>query len=73
MHPGHQPFIAVHYPLEELEMTIGQISKMMGASVKRKEDPRLITGQGKYTDDVKLVGMLHLYVLRSAPSPRQDQ
>ena len=54
-------------------MTIGQISKMMGASVKRKEDPRLITGQGKYTDDVKLVGMLHLYVLRSAPSPRQDQ
>ena len=46
-------------------MTIGQISKMMGASVKRKEDPRLITGHGKYTDDVKLVGMLYLYVLRS--------
>ena len=41
-------------------MTIGQISKMMGASVKRKEDPRLITGHGKYTDDVKLVGMLYL-------------
>ena len=46
-------------------MTIGRISKMMRASVKRKEDPRLITGQGKYTDDLKLVGMLYLYVLRS--------
>jgi CO/xanthine dehydrogenase Mo-binding subunit len=37
-------------------MVTGQVSKMMGASVKRKGDPRLITGQGKYTDDVQLRG-----------------
>ncbi|HZA25838.1 MAG TPA: hypothetical protein VFA32_25125 [Dehalococcoidia bacterium] len=46
-------------------MVTGQVSKMMGASVKRKEDPRLITGQGKYTDDVQLRGMTYLAVLRS--------
>ena len=31
----------------------------MGHSVKRKEDARFIRGQGKYTDDVVLPGMLH--------------
>ena len=42
-----------------------QVSKYIGAKVKRKEDPRLITGQGKYTDDVNLKGMCYLSVLRS--------
>ena len=46
-------------------MVSGQVSKMVGASVKRKEDPRLITGEGKYTDDVKLPGMTYMEVLRS--------
>ncbi len=46
-------------------MVTGQVSKMMGASVKRKEDPRLITGEGKYTDDVQLKGMAYMAVLRS--------
>jgi carbon-monoxide dehydrogenase large subunit len=46
-------------------MVTGQVSKMMGASVKRKEDPRLITGQGKYTDDVQLRNMAYLAILRS--------
>jgi len=31
----------------------------------RKEDPRLIRGQGNFVDDVNLVGMLHLAILRS--------
>lgn len=39
--------------------------KMMGQRVKRKEDPRFITGQGKYTDDVMLLGMIHAAFLRS--------
>ena len=26
--------------------------KMMGASVQRREDPRLVSGDGKYTDDL---------------------
>ena len=41
------------------------ISKNVGAPIKRKEDPRLITGEGKYTDDVYLRGMVHMAVLRS--------
>ncbi|MCH9045792.1 MAG: molybdopterin-dependent oxidoreductase [SAR324 cluster bacterium] len=39
--------------------------KMMGQRIKRKEDPRFITGTGKYVDDIKLVGMLHAALLRS--------
>ncbi|MBM2621029.1 carbon-monoxide dehydrogenase large subunit [Actinoplanes sp. LDG1-06] len=31
----------------------------------RKEDPRLIRGRGRFTDDVQLPGMLHLAILRS--------
>lgn len=41
------------------------VTRMFGASVKRREDPRLITGQGMYTDDFKLPGMLQMVVLRS--------
>ncbi len=40
-------------------------NKMIGARIKRKEDPRFITGTGKYTDDVKLHGMLHVVLVRS--------
>jgi carbon-monoxide dehydrogenase large subunit len=38
---------------------------MMGAEVKRKEDPRLIRGAGTYVGDLKLPGMLHVAVVRS--------
>ena len=37
----------------------------VGSSVKRKEDPRLITGKGTYVDDVKLIGMKHMVLVRS--------
>lgn len=37
----------------------------IGQSVARKEDPTLLTGQGKYTDDINLDGQLHAYVYRS--------
>jgi len=37
----------------------------IGASMKRREDPRLITGRGTYVDDVKIVGMLHMALVRS--------
>jgi carbon-monoxide dehydrogenase large subunit len=46
-------------------MVSGQVSKWIGAAVKRKEDPRLITGEGKYTGDVQLSGMTYMAVLRS--------
>ena len=41
------------------------IAAMVGAPVKRREDPRMITGQATYVDDIKLYGMLHMSVLRS--------
>src|SRR5215210_9546542 len=39
--------------------------KMVGTRIKRREDPRLITGQAIYTDDLQLPGMLYMSVLRS--------
>src|ERR1700747_2208574 len=37
----------------------------IGASVVRKEDLRLITGKGRYVDDIKLVGMSFAHFVRS--------
>ncbi len=37
----------------------------IGKSVKRIEDKRLVTGKGKYTDDIKIPGLTHAYILRS--------
>jgi carbon-monoxide dehydrogenase large subunit len=37
----------------------------IGASVKRKEDIRFITGKGHYTDDINRHGQAHAYFLRS--------
>jgi len=36
-----------------------------GQSIKRFEDPRLLTGQGAFLDDLQVPGMLHATVLRS--------
>ncbi|MGH9317001.1 MAG: aerobic carbon-monoxide dehydrogenase large subunit [Thermoanaerobaculia bacterium] len=37
----------------------------MGHSIKRKEDPRFIRGQGNYVDDIELPGMVYLDIVRS--------
>src|ERR671936_311971 len=34
--------------------TTQRTERVFGASIKRREDPRLITGKGVYTDDIKL-------------------
>jgi carbon-monoxide dehydrogenase large subunit len=49
-------------------MESGRPARLVGAAVKRKEDLRLIMGEGKYTDDVQLKGMAYMAVLRS-PHP----
>ena len=41
------------------------IPKFVGERIKRREDPRLITGTGLYVDDVRLPGMLTAVILRS--------
>ena len=40
-------------------------SRILGSGIKRREDPRLITGQAKYTDDIVLPGMVYMSVVRS--------
>jgi carbon-monoxide dehydrogenase large subunit len=37
----------------------------VGQAVLRKEDARLLTGRGRFTDDVTLPGMLHAHFVRS--------
>jgi len=43
-------------------------ARLLGASVKRREDPRFITGKGNYTDDLKLPGMTYAAFVRSPHS-----
>ena len=38
---------------------------MIGASPRRTEDRRLLTGAGRYLDDLARAGLLHLGVVRS--------
>ncbi len=40
-------------------------ASLMGAQVRRKEDPRLITGNGSYVANLKLPGMRHVAFVRS--------
>ncbi len=40
-------------------------AKYFGASVRRKEDPRYLRGEGRYVDDIVLPGMLHVACVRS--------
>jgi carbon-monoxide dehydrogenase large subunit len=38
---------------------------LVGASPKRKEDGRFVAGHGRYLDDVRVVGLRHLAIVRS--------
>lgn len=40
-------------------------TRYFGQPIKRNEDPRLLTGQALFTDDVHLPNMLHVAILRS--------
>ena len=44
------------------------VSQLVGARVKRREDPRLVTGHGHFTDDFTRVGVAHVAFVRS-PHP----
>jgi carbon-monoxide dehydrogenase large subunit len=39
--------------------------RLFGKSIKRREDPRFITGRGNYVDDLKLPGMTYAAFVRS--------
>ena len=40
-------------------------TRIFGSGIRRREDPRLISGTATYTDDIVLPGMLHAVMLRS--------
>ena len=46
-------------------MTAPVAQRFVGTSVKRSEDGRILTGAGRYVDDLQLPGMLHAAFLRS--------
>ncbi|MBF0659899.1 hypothetical protein, partial [Rhodococcus sp. (in: high G+C Gram-positive bacteria)] len=43
----------------------GTPGKFVGRSVARREDPRLLTGRGRFVDDISMPGMLHAQFVRS--------
>src|SRR5579883_1575441 len=45
--------------------TITKPETLVGKRIRRREDPRLITGTACYVDDVKIPGMHHACVVRS--------
>ena len=45
------------------------MGKYIGESVLRKEDPRLVTGEAKYLEDIKLSGMVHAVVKKKRLCP----
>ncbi len=40
-------------------------TRIFGSGIRRREDPRLITGGATYTDDIQLPGMTYAVILRS--------
>src|SRR5215475_7882918 len=43
----------------------GELAVTIGAPVRRREDPRLLTGRGRYVGDVELPRLLHVAFVRS--------
>ncbi|MBA6433198.1 MULTISPECIES: xanthine dehydrogenase family protein molybdopterin-binding subunit [Streptomyces] len=46
-------------------MTSAKDDRLVGRSVARREDPRLLSGRGRFVDDIELPGMLHAQFVRS--------
>ena len=50
--------------------------KWVGQALRRKEDPRMITGRGRYVDDMVMPGMLYMAVvslLDENPDPTERE
>jgi carbon-monoxide dehydrogenase large subunit len=45
--------------------TITKTETLVGKRIRRREDPRLITGTATYVDDIQMPGMHHACILRS--------
>src|SRR3954454_19350002 len=51
--------------MSTLEDTRSGGNGYVGQALRRKEDPPLITGRGRYVDDIQLPGMLYAAIVRS--------
>ena len=45
--------------------TTAEHAKGIGVAALRKEDRKFLTGRGRFVDDLKLPGMLHMAIVRS--------
>ncbi len=41
------------------------MDSMIGKSIPRKEDRRLLTGRGRFSDDINILGQAHAAMVRS--------
>ena len=48
-----------------VQVAVPSETAVIGKPLRRLEDPKFITGSGKFIDDVKLTGMLHAVFVRS--------
>src|ERR1700689_4193286 len=53
------------------DVDTGTAARFVGARTRRKEDPRLLSGQGSFVGDISLPGMGHVAFVRS-PYPRAN-
>ena len=51
--------------LTSVQEALRKGASVIGQPLKRMEDPRFITGTGRYIDDIVLPGMLHAVFVRS--------
>jgi carbon-monoxide dehydrogenase large subunit len=47
-------------------MATGTVERLVGKAIRRREDPRFLTGRGTFTDDVRLPGTQHSFFVRSS-------
>jgi carbon-monoxide dehydrogenase large subunit len=52
-------------PIETTDTDDVRTGDLVGTSVQRREDPRLLTGDARYTDDIQHPHAVHLAILRS--------
>ena len=66
---GHPPKVpAPRLPLDDRRVSRARLPRVrhVGSRVKRPDDPRVLTGRGRYVDDMVLLRMVHVAFVRSA-------
>ncbi len=59
--PPDRPPVTIHFPMSPIDVN----GSILGAAVKRTEDPRLIRGEGTYVDDLHFDDEVWMVLVRS--------